>query len=114
MPLTSEKAARCCGRPLALSRLKVNATSAEVIGVPSEKYGEEVMAWIKLRDGAAATSEELAAWCRGKIASYKIPRHWKFVDSFPMTVTGKVQKFKMREVAVEELGLEKAARVRTA
>ncbi len=86
----------------------------QVIGVPSEKYGEEVMAWVKLREGAAATGDELATWCKGKIASYKIPRHWKFVDSFPMTVTGKVQKFKMREVAVEELGLEKAAGVRTA
>src|SRR5229473_3564178 len=86
----------------------------QVIGIPSEKYGEEVMAWVKLREGGAATGDELAAWCKGKIASYKIPRHWKFVDSFPMTVTGKVQKFKMREAAVEELGLEKAAGVRTA
>ncbi|TMB89234.1 MAG: AMP-binding protein [Chloroflexi bacterium] len=75
----------------------------QVIGVPSEKYGEEV-----------PTGDEIAAWCKGKIATYKIPRHWKFVDSFPMTVTGKVQKFKMRESAVEELGLEKAAGVRTA
>ena len=86
----------------------------QVIGIPSEKYGEEVMAWVKLREGAATTGDELAAWCRGKIATYKIPRHWKFVDSFPMTVTGKVQKFKMREVAVEELGLQKAAGVTTA
>ncbi len=86
----------------------------QVIGLPSEKYGEEVMAWVKLREGATVTGDELAAWCKGKIASYKIPRHWKFVDSFPMTVTGKVMKFKMREVAVEELGLEKAAGVRTA
>jgi fatty-acyl-CoA synthase len=86
----------------------------QVIGIPSEKYGEEAMAWVKLREGTAATGDELAAWCKGKIASYKIPRHWKFVDAFPMTVTGKVQKFKMREVAVEELGLEKAAGVRTA
>jgi fatty-acyl-CoA synthase len=86
----------------------------QVIGIPSEKYGEEVMAWVKLREGAKQTGEELAAWCKGKIASYKIPRHWKFVDSFPMTVTGKVQKFKMKEVAVEELGLEKAASVTTA
>ena len=86
----------------------------QVIGVPSEKYGEEVMAWVKPREGATVTGEELAAWCKGKIASFKIPRHWKFVDSFPMTVTGKVQKFKMRESAVEELGLEKAAGVRTA
>lgn len=86
----------------------------QVIGVPSEKYGEEVMAWVKLREGAKVTGDELAAWCKGKIATYKVPRHWKFVDSFPMTVTGKVQKFKMREVSVEELGLEKAAGVRTA
>jgi fatty-acyl-CoA synthase len=86
----------------------------QVIGVPSEKYGEEVMAWVKMREGAHVTGDELAAWCKGKIATYKIPRHWKFVDSFPMTVTGKVQKFKMREVAVEELGLQKAAGVRTA
>src|SRR6202048_3817819 len=86
----------------------------QVIGVPSEKYGEEVMAWVKPREGSSLTGDDLAAWCKGKIATYKIPRHWKFVDSFPMTVTGKVQKFKMREVAVEELGLEKAAEVRTA
>ncbi len=86
----------------------------QVIGVPSEKYGEEVMAWVKLREGGSANGDELEAWCKGKIASYKIPRYWKFVDSFPMTVTGKVQKFKMREVSVGELGLEKAAEVRTA
>jgi len=86
----------------------------QVIGIPSERYGEEVMAWVKPREGARPTGEELAAWCNGKIATYKIPRHWKFVDSFPMTVTGKVQKFKMREVAVEELGLEKAAGMTTA
>jgi fatty-acyl-CoA synthase len=86
----------------------------QVIGVPSEKYGEEVMAWVKPREGAHLTGDELAAWCKGKVATYKIPRHWKFVDSFPMTVTGKVQKFKMKEAAVEELGLEKAAGTRTA
>jgi fatty-acyl-CoA synthase len=86
----------------------------QVIGVPSEKYGEEVMAWVKPREGSSLTGDDLAVWCKGKIATYKIPRHWKFVDSFPMTVTGKVQKFKMREVAVQELGLEKAAEVRTA
>ena len=86
----------------------------QVIGVPSERYGEEVMAWVKLREGASASGDELAAWCKGKIATFKIPRHWKFVDAFPMTVTGKVQKFKMREVAVEELGLSSAAGVRTA
>jgi fatty-acyl-CoA synthase len=91
-----------------------NVADVQVIGVPSEKYGEDVMAWVKPREGATLTGEELAHWCKGKIATYKIPRHWKFVDSFPMTVTGKIQKFKMREVAVEELGLEKAAGVRTA
>jgi fatty-acyl-CoA synthase len=86
----------------------------QVIGVPSEKYGEEVMAWVKLREGRAADGAELAAWCKGRIATYKIPRHWKFVDGFPMTVTGKIQKFKMREVAIEELGLRAAAGVKTA
>lgn len=91
-----------------------DVTDVQVIGVPSEKYGEEVMAWVKPREGATPTGDELALWCKGKIASYKVPRHWKFVDSFPMTVTGKIQKYKMREVAVEELGLEKAAGVKTA
>ena len=91
-----------------------DVADVQVIGVPSEKYGEEVMAWIKPREGATVSGEELATWCKGKIASFKIPRHWKLVDSFPMTVTGKVQKFKMREAAVEELGLKKEAGVRTA
>ena len=66
-------------------------SDAYVIGVPSERYGEEVMAWVKLRDGAEATPEVLVEACRGKIATYKIPRYWKFADSFPMTVTGKIQ-----------------------
>ena len=78
---------------------------AEVIGVPSERYGEEVMAWVKPAEGATVTPESLAAACRGRIARYKIPRHWKLVDSFPMTVTGKTQKFRMREIAVAELRL---------
>jgi len=91
-----------------------DVADVQVIGVPSEKYGEEVMAWVKLRQGASSTGDELGAWCKGKIATYKIPRHWKFVDAFPMTVTGKVQKFKMREVAVEELGLGQAAAVKMA
>jgi len=90
-------------------------SDVQVIGVPSERYGEEVMAWVKLREGAEPISDEaLVAYCRGKIATFKIPRYWKFVDGFPMTVTGKVQKFKMRETAVSELGLEKAAAVATA
>ena len=81
----------------------------EVIGVPSERYGEEMMAWVRLRDGASATADDLIAACRGRIATYKIPRYWKFVDSFPMTVTGKTQKYRMREIAIEELGLKAAA-----
>src|SRR5262245_17964379 len=91
-----------------------DVSDVQVIGVPSEKYGEEVMAWVKAREGALVTGDELAQFCRGKIATYKIPRYWKFVDGFPMTVTGKIQKFKMRETAVLELGLERAAAVVTA
>jgi fatty-acyl-CoA synthase len=78
-------------------------SEAYVIGVPSARYGEEVMAWVKLKDGAQATAESLAAACRGRLATYKIPRHWKFVDAFPMTVTGKIQKFRMREISCAEL-----------
>jgi fatty-acyl-CoA synthase len=91
-----------------------DVSDIQVIGVPSERYGEEVMAWVKLREGASVSGEDLAAFCRGKIATFKIPRYWKFVDGFPMTVTGKIQKFKMRETAVAELGLEKAAAIATA
>jgi fatty-acyl-CoA synthase len=76
---------------------------AQVIGVPSERYGEEVMAWVRLQAGATLTADDLRAACTGRIATFKIPRYWKFVDSFPMTVTGKVQKFRMRELAVAEL-----------
>jgi len=83
--------------------------AAEVIGVPSGRYGEEVMAWIRLRDGAVATADDLAAACAGRLAKYKIPRYWKFVDTFPMTVSGKVRKFRMREIAAAELGLAPAA-----
>jgi fatty-acyl-CoA synthase len=86
----------------------------QVIGVPDERYGEEVMAWIKLREGQSATAEDIREYCRGKIAHYKIPRHVKFVDGFPMTVTGKVQKFVMREASVVELGLERAAAMKMA
>jgi fatty-acyl-CoA synthase len=80
-----------------------DVTDAYVIGVPSARYGEEVMAWVKLREGSTMGTEELTAACRGQIATYKIPRYWKLVDQFPMTITGKVQKFVMREVAAAEL-----------
>jgi fatty-acyl-CoA synthase len=89
-------------------------SEAQVFGVPSVKYGEEVAAWIRARTGATVTDEELTRFCSGKIATYKIPRYWKVVSEFPMTVTGKVQKFRMREVAVKELGLEAAAGAKTA
>ncbi|HUJ28535.1 MAG TPA: AMP-binding protein [Myxococcales bacterium] len=89
-------------------------SDVQVIGVPSEKYVEEVCAWVKVKPGAAVTEQELIAFCKGRIATYKIPRYWKFVEGFPMTVTGKIQKFKMREQAVQELGLQNAAQVKTA
>ncbi|HEV2548881.1 MAG TPA: AMP-binding protein [Stellaceae bacterium] len=79
--------------------------AVQVVGVPDQKYGEELCAWIKLKAGESATAEEIQAFCKGQIAHYKIPRYIKFVDSFPMTVTGKVQKFMMREATVKELGL---------
>ena len=86
----------------------------QVIGVPDERYGEELMACVVAREGASLTPEEVRDFCRGRIAHYKIPRYVKFVDGFPMTVTGKVQKFKMRERAIDELGLGRAASARTA
>jgi fatty-acyl-CoA synthase len=77
----------------------------QVIGVPDPRYGEELCAWVRLHDGETATTEEIRAFCQGQIAHYKIPRHVKFVDNFPMTVTGKIQKFVMREATIAELGL---------
>jgi fatty-acyl-CoA synthase len=88
--------------------------SAQVIGVPDVRMGEELMAWVVLREGASLEVEELRAWCRERVARFKVPRYVKFTDSFPMTVTGKIQKFKMREQAIEELGLHDAAAVQTA
>lgn len=76
---------------------------AQVVGIPCSRYGEEVVAWIKLHPGHSATVEELHDWCKARIAHYKVPRHFRFVEEFPMTVTGKVQKFRMREISVEEL-----------
>jgi fatty-acyl-CoA synthase len=86
----------------------------QVVGLPDEKYGEEIMAWVKLKPGATTTSEEVRDFCRGRIAHYKIPRYVKFVEAFPMTVTGKIQKFIMRNQSIQELGLEAAAAVKTA
>ncbi len=86
----------------------------QVIGVPDPKYGEEIMAWVKVKSGEEMTAEELQAYCKGKIAHYKVPRYFKFVDDFPMTVSGKIQKFLMRQQAIDELGLQSAASIKTA
>jgi fatty-acyl-CoA synthase len=77
----------------------------QVIGVPDARYGEELCAWVRLRDGESATLEEIRAFCQGQIAYYKVPRYVKFVDGFPMTITGKIQKFLMRQQTIDELGL---------
>ena len=79
---------------------------AQVIGVPSKKFGEEVMAWIKPNEGVILTEEELRNFCKDRIAHYKVPRYWKFVNEFPMTISGKIRKVEMREIAAEELGLQ--------
>jgi len=81
-------------------------SDVQVIGVYSEKYGEEVMAWIKPRPGYNVSAESLHTYCKGRIATFKIPRYWKFVDAFPMTVTGKIRKIEMREISEKELGLD--------
>ena len=78
---------------------------AAVVGVPDAKYGEELCAWIKLKPAAAATEEEIREFCRSKLARYKVPRYVKFVTEFPQTVTGKIQKYKIREQMRDELGL---------
>src|SRR4051794_27070570 len=88
---------------------------AQVIGVPDERYGEELMAWVRLRPGAEPlTAEALREFCAGKLAHYKVPRYIKIVEEFPMTVTGKIRKVEMRTVSVEELGLETAAAIKNA
>ncbi len=86
----------------------------QVIGVPDERYGEELMAWVIPRAGATLDPDQLHGFCQGRIAHYKIPRYVKLVDAFPMTVTGKVQKFKMQEQAIDELGLGESASIKTA
>jgi len=86
----------------------------QVIGVPDVKYGEELCAWVRLKEGNAVTAEEIREYCRGQIATFKIPRYIRFCDGFPLTVTGKVRKVEMREISVRELGLEGAAAVVTA
>jgi fatty-acyl-CoA synthase len=91
-----------------------DVVDAQVIGVPDVKFGEEIMAWVVRREDSDLTIEELVGYCKGKIAHFKVPRHIRFVDEFPMTVTGKVQKFRMRELAIEDLGLHDAAGIESA
>ena len=85
-----------------------------VVGVPDRKFGEEILAWIKLRAGESATADEIRAFCRERMAHFKTPRYVKFVDGFPTTVTGKIQKYRIRQQAIDELGLHDAVAVETA
>jgi fatty-acyl-CoA synthase len=89
-------------------------SDVQVVGVPDAKYGEQVMAWVKVKPGVSLTPENIRSFCEGNMASFKIPKYIKFVDAFPMTVTGKIQKYKMREIAIQELNLADAARIKTA
>ena len=81
-------------------------SDAQVIGVPDSRYGEELCVWIIIRSGETLTEDEVRDFCKGQIAHYKIPRYIKFVEDFPMTITGKVQKFAMRDAMIQELGLK--------
>jgi fatty-acyl-CoA synthase len=81
-------------------------SDVQVVGVPDATYGEAVCAWVQLRAGQTATVDDILEFCRGQIATFKIPRYVRFTTDFPMTVTGKVQKFRMREISIAELGLE--------
>src|SRR4051794_27077168 len=91
-----------------------DVADVQVVGVPDERYGEELAAFVVLREGAECDEETLRAFCEGRTARHKVPRYVRFVDEFPMTVTGKVQKFKLRDTAIEELGLQAAAEIATA
>jgi fatty-acyl-CoA synthase len=89
-------------------------SDVQVIGVPDRKYGEEICAWVRLREGESATADDLREFCRGQIASNKIPRYIRFTTEFPTTVTGKIQKFRMRQISIDELGLGAEASTPTA
>ena len=91
-----------------------NVADVQVIGVPDERFGEVIMAWVQLEAGVELVEDDLKAFCKGKIAHFKVPQYVKFVSEFPMTVTGKVRKVEMRETSIGELGLESAARMETA
>ncbi|HMD97033.1 MAG TPA: AMP-binding protein [Terriglobia bacterium] len=89
-------------------------SEVQVIGIPDRRYGEQVMAWVKLKPGATSSAEAIREFCQGSIAHYEVPRYVKFVDSFPITINGKTQKYKMREISIREMGLEEAALIATA
>jgi fatty-acyl-CoA synthase len=89
-------------------------SEVQVVGLPDERLGEVVLAWVRLKSGETATEEEVRAFCQGQIAYFKIPQHIRFVDQFPMTVTGKIQKFRIREIETQERGLEQVAKRETA
>ena len=89
-------------------------SDVQIIGIPDEKYGEEIMAWIKLKDEVTADPEEIKEFCKGKIAHFKIPRYIRFTEDFPMTVTGKIRKVEMRKISIQEMGLEQLANQKTA
>jgi fatty-acyl-CoA synthase len=91
-----------------------DVSDVQVVGVPDERYGEELAAFVVLREGAGGDEDALRAFCDGRIARHKVPRYFRFVDEFPMTVTGKVQKFKLRDAAIDDLGLKAAAEIATA
>jgi fatty-acyl-CoA synthase len=86
----------------------------QVVGIPNVRLGEIVVAWVRLRPGQEATEEEIREFCRGQIAYYKIPEHVRFVDEFPATLSGKIQKYKIREFEIEARGLEQVAKTATA
>src|SRR5258708_12626041 len=81
------------------------SADVQVVGVPDERYGEELCAWIRVREGENVSEEDVRAFCQGKLAHFKVPRYVLVVDEFPMTVTGKIQKFKMPEVTINRLAL---------
>ena len=86
----------------------------QVVGLPDARLGEIVVAWVRLKAGERSSEEEIREFCQGKIAYFKIPQHVRFVEQFPMTVTGKIQKFRIREIETEERGLENVAKRETA
>jgi fatty-acyl-CoA synthase len=91
-----------------------DVSEVQVVGVPSRRFGEEVMAWVRPRPGATPNEQELTAYCCHRLASFKVPRYWQFVETFPMTVTGKIQKYRLQQMAVELLGLQEVAAEKTA